>query len=119
MFRCSGFSRNRSVWDLFRLSLRVGVIVAFVRTTQMQQRLYPALHEAFYAYFAFFFVALVLALHPLERLPAPLKTSLQEKEGSGVVEEVSSDEKKEVETEEEEEEFQLIELAEAEKVKSE
>ncbi|VDK45552.1 unnamed protein product [Gongylonema pulchrum] len=51
----SGFrGQNQTVWRLLRLSLFVGMLTGNMRWLQMKQLLYPAVHEAFYAYFLTF-----------------------------------------------------------------
>jgi len=68
----AGFrGRNQRIWRLMHLSLATGALCGVVRCVQMRQRLYPALHEAFYVYLLVFCVGLVLTLHISERHPKP------------------------------------------------
>uniref|UniRef100_A0A0M3I3H4 Transmembrane protein n=1 Tax=Ascaris lumbricoides TaxID=6252 RepID=A0A0M3I3H4_ASCLU len=68
-------NRNRSVWYLLRLSLLIGSAVGFMRCLQMKQRLYPAIHEAFYVYLITFSTGVLLALQPEERLSEVISSS--------------------------------------------
>ncbi|KAK6103928.1 putative integral membrane protein [Brugia pahangi] len=68
-FLISGFwNENRTIWQLLRLSIIIGVLTAISRCLQMKQRLYSAIHEGFYAYFLIFFTGLILTLQLSERI---------------------------------------------------
>jgi len=64
--------RDQRVWRLLHLSVALGLLAGIVRCVQMRQRLYPALHEAFYVYLVVFFVGLVITLRISERWPKPV-----------------------------------------------
>jgi len=66
---CGFRGRNQRIWRLLHLSLAVGVMCGVVRCVQMKQRLYPALHEGFYAYLLVFTVGLCASLRISERHP--------------------------------------------------
>ncbi|TMS35691.1 hypothetical protein L596_003036 [Steinernema carpocapsae] len=54
--------RDHSVWELLKHSVMVGIMAGCVRCMQMQQRLYPAIHEGFYTYLLTFSVGLTFSI---------------------------------------------------------
>uniref|UniRef100_A0A0M3J4F5 Transmembrane protein 188 n=1 Tax=Anisakis simplex TaxID=6269 RepID=A0A0M3J4F5_ANISI len=56
----AGFrTSNQTVWYLMRLSMLLGSAVALNRCLEMQQRLYPTVHEGFYIYYITFLIGLL------------------------------------------------------------
>uniref|UniRef100_A0AC35U9T3 Transmembrane protein n=1 Tax=Rhabditophanes sp. KR3021 TaxID=114890 RepID=A0AC35U9T3_9BILA len=51
---CKYHRVSQNIWKLLRLSMALGALCGLSRCCQMKQRLYPALHEIFYSYLAFF-----------------------------------------------------------------
>ncbi|CAJ0557955.1 unnamed protein product, partial [Mesorhabditis spiculigera] len=71
MLFCSGFyTKPHTVKKLWNLSCAVGLVIFFVRSLQMQQRLFPSLHEAFSTQAAFFIIGVVLTIQAKDRFPA-------------------------------------------------
>jgi hypothetical protein len=71
--RLTGFrNRQQRVWRLLHLGVSLGLLTGVVRCVEMRQRLYPALHEAFYVYLLVFFVGLVITLRVSERWPVTI-----------------------------------------------
>jgi len=58
---------NRTVWELFRLSVTCGVLSGLIRTLQTRQRLYSVVHEIFYVYLHIFVVGICLTCRITER----------------------------------------------------
>uniref|UniRef100_A0A1I7ZFJ4 Transmembrane protein n=1 Tax=Steinernema glaseri TaxID=37863 RepID=A0A1I7ZFJ4_9BILA len=54
--------REHTVWELFKHSIIIGTMAGCARCMQMQQRLYPAIHEGFYTYLLTFFVGLTFSI---------------------------------------------------------
>ncbi|KAM3718544.1 Uncharacterized protein ACO02O_10503 [Dirofilaria immitis] len=82
----SGFrNRNRTIWQLLYLSILIGLLTANLRYLQMQQRLYSAIHEGFYAYLLFFFTGLILTLQINERINISNVEMKQNDEASSII----------------------------------
>ncbi|KAI6228229.1 hypothetical protein M3Y95_00600700 [Aphelenchoides besseyi] len=65
-----GFStRQRTVWELLKLSMIFGTFAGISRCVQLQHRLYSAFHEIFYIYLNFFLIGICMSLRVTERLP--------------------------------------------------
>ncbi|KAI6197054.1 hypothetical protein M3Y94_01179600 [Aphelenchoides besseyi] len=63
-----GFStRQRTVWELLKLSMIFGTFAGISRCVQLQHRLYSAFHEIFYIYLNFFLIGICMSLRVTER----------------------------------------------------
>ncbi|GMT15562.1 hypothetical protein PFISCL1PPCAC_6859 [Pristionchus fissidentatus] len=84
LWRCGFASCSQRVTTLLSLGFVSSIIVAFVRATQMKQRLFSALHEACYMFVMIFVVGLCLCIRlpsdSIHRFPVEAKIEKSEKE---------------------------------------